>query len=633
MLTADTKHATTFYQACNTDSKVNFLNGPEDNRTSDVSFPIHESTKRNNVSQLELRSLEVPDVQYLLEPAWNRLYFEKTPQIQTDANQLIFQTSDGTNHVVSIAPTYNPIVSVQQTSSGEFIFETKMEHCIDLDQKTAYSYEVSLIGTGSEHPRVHLSSTNVESATKVRAAVTAVVSGDAKSGPLFGNLWHEPAATMKDFTDYLGKRIRQKLPNIEAEYTVGCIRFKLKAGGAGGQKVYLVPTPLSKLLGFDQKTVAVPVACSDSPPWLSYGLLEPGNSPLRSLTSAMQFSVSQAFFPSSLVIYMGSQFASGRQQVLVVGRYSISTLCEHLSVEGKVTVEFSERDRKFRFTSGDPFSIDFEDFGVELRKLMGFGNTATWKQSLQFVSGSPVYDVPIFSCPPILWEYDAEHKKKLTMRIQPHTQVQMKVEEIAGSDASSLVTLRMEQHTGHGFSKGLLLRVTKTSSSQQHDIYLPVEAVTGYDSVTVHTGGSGLAVGDNVHVAPALKTRPSLVIDRERHACIPPYLFGFKDKTVFSGGDTPHQVSYEGFPYTLVELVHPDSQQTNLEHTGEAGCRNVIAKVQLGPHPATGISFQTVIAKFTNARSIPSVRLRLLNPDYSLHNLHNKPWSCTIKFN
>ena len=639
---ADVKHNTTFYQGFNTDAGNTIdskdyppvaFHGPQDNETSDVSFSIHPSTIGNNVSVLQLSSLEVdPGHQRLIEPTWNRLYFEKVPQINADANQLIFQTSDGTNHTISIPPTYNLLVSVDTTNPEQPVFETKTKHYMDV--KTPYNYEVSLVGTSSVHPRVPIGSTNIESETKVRATLTMPA---GTSGP-FGYLWHEPAGTMKDFMDYLNRRIQQKLPHVSAVSTVGAIRFENTStsytGGGGDEKVYLVPTPLSKLLGFlDQKTVALPVSCSESPPWLSYGLLQPGNSPYTSLQWALTYSISHKIILPMSVIYTGMQFGdSGTHEVHVSGYYTIATLCDALSVQGKVVVEFSENDRKFRFTSGEPFSIEFNEnnYPYSLQNLMGFGSVILRKQLQQFVSISPVYDVPI-SCSPSLIEYDENHQKLLTVRYMPHITNQMKVEETAGS-GGLLLTLRSFTHPrGHGYAKGTLLRVTKTSSAQHHN--LPIEDVIAYDAVTVRGLGTGLTVGDTVTVQPAVQSHLSLVMDRERHACIPPYLFGFQDKTVFTGGDAPYISSHKGFPYVLVELVSPSPQPTNLEHSGEIGSRSVIGKVQLGPHPATGISFQTVPVKFTNARCIAKLRLRLLNPDYSLFHLHNHSWSCTIKFN
>jgi len=210
---------------------------------------------------------------------------------------------------------------------------------------------------------------------------------------------------------------------------------------------------------------------------------------------------------------------------------------------------------------------------------------------------------------------------------------------LATITGANLDELTITSTLAHGFQIGDLATVTVSGVTYT----LPVTAVPSGTRVVLDIGAldlGGLVPNTSIALAHVMPCKLSLMFAPR---CSNNFMFrvlGFPACDVmwtqaFSGTYLgPYAIDTNSRSYVLVQIPEPSGGSARFEHTNVTGHNqtNIIGKVVLLLNPVRALDRYYPMTLFYFSKTIlTQLRIRILNPDGSLYQLHGASWSGTLR--
>ena len=611
--------------------------GPPGNETNDITVAVNLTSSRVAVRALEVATAEFDPAQRLIEKEWSRVYISGGIPMTNDnpqSRELLIEPQ-GIKIVFPI--NVNPLLSV----GADGTFTTVVPHLLGSMLKYwNWGQPVILGGLPS---MVTITTSNIQLISEVSFRVNGVVS--MASWSVAGAfLYFPPLPSYRILASILNGRVGNGY-QIEWNDQEGCL--SIRSYKSSVTHLIVESGSLMDQIGFGLGQQALlPQVALKSQPGFCLGVtsfrLTADNYDLSSLVTELQLQLNRFYFPSAVSFQIGDLSGQLFTVTLAAGMYTPTAIVRSINLQLRVLptvaaqVSYSElpdvNTNEFTFSSILKFILYFESTQSSAALVTALGFHPARYTSRTTYSSNIEFEFPV--TPPTLYCITSNSSQQLLVTpapspIVPATSVQ---QVQVSSSSSSLITVNTTY--AHGLAELDLALVTVNGGTQR------VVRITGVLSGTqVQFVMAGAGTVTTLAIGPYNPTTVSFLMaprSLSTHASI----FGFRPVDVWWTPDFPETFApafpadLVGWAYALLEMVEP-SGQARIEH--------------MGPKPYQEVKSQ-LIGKFINLRNnlnlerfyqmtttffdkitLTQIRLRLLNPDYTLYQFHGREWSLTIR--
>lgn len=565
------------------------------NPTNDIIIPVCMTLSRPRFMSIELIQVEMLGTQRLVEANTNRIYYS-TGVIFPD--ECAFEITTSNDEVIrAILPvTNNPIESIvgaTVTTSQPHNLQTGGTFSLD---GVEVSDVMIIDDTSFTLPAAPLTTPTILRAEGLQTypEIAASVEQQLNNNDL-------KVTFSFRYTDegFCIKVVRCCDPNIRY-YLCGTTCSYLGFGHYGGRVEF---TKNKELCGSNENLIG-----------LRYFDLEPANYP-----SAPELLGELLFQSNRFTITVAQMFLVGAMVVNIpIGHYTPDSLADYIDNQLPAIDVSITRDKcgvcRFVLTSDTQFTLDLTGpMSMAIASTLGFAPFYYSCQS-EYVSSIP------FACtdgPPCVWSFALTTEHSSTMIVSLSSPAPLtSVVSVNGST--------IEYATAHGLSIGDVVTI-----DGQETIVTDVPSATSI-TVTLPT----ITIGTLNYPCCNL----SLLLAPRKNNSNTNALLGFPATDQFFTSNTqvaPYSINNRARNWAMVAVEEPIGGSSRIEYLDFKGQTrsNYLGKLVFQLYPTRVLDgFYPMKMTFFSPTIVTKVRLKILNPDGSLYDLHGQEWSGTLRF-
>jgi hypothetical protein len=133
------------------------------NSTNPARIPLRWSRRRGRIKQMNVKCVEIPDTQYIIDDGWQDLFFDEgyryivnsfqdLERVEMTLTIVSGNPATETNVTIQLPVFYNPIVAVDASNPSSPIFTTMFPHSLVLANQWNWGSNFQLVSTPITHP-------------------------------------------------------------------------------------------------------------------------------------------------------------------------------------------------------------------------------------------------------------------------------------------------------------------------------------------------------------------------------------------------------------------------------------------------------------------------------------------------
>lgn len=618
----------------------------ERNVTNDIEIPLNFNTGRVSADGIQLRTIEIPETQMLIESDWNKLALAEGIHFQSNATDPLCNVMIrvGTSWLTAEVPDrLNPVVEVTKVDD-EFHFRTKKPHLLGSHAKYwTWGESIELIGG---QPVVPLVVGGQLLDTVVVLSPNTFKMTNIPPGPNGRRFVFFPSIpSPRELCNLLTRELRTPSMHARVDYSATdgvysmTVDSSVCATLSGGH-----PSSITAYIGFGTNNLRLggphmpnTIYAQSRPANVMY--IEPsvGNYTPSQLAKELDFQYNRFWLPSDDAHELSFKTVSGDLHVLSIppGLYTPVTFGHTLTQlfdtrwsSGQVAVVWDQRAKRFSIVSGTGQSFSLEFQLASVAKRMGFDQRRHMSRTAytsQHIVAAPSY-IDYAGCTRFPSTITTVTVNEMSQTFTFNTTRPPVIPDLSvSSDGFGF----SHPARAHGYQVGDI--VALRAPDHQDMVCFPVSQASSGTEFVLDIDPSLLAMGQSYQTS-SHETPISNFLFSKRSGSMPPHIIGFPAVDImWQGADTvesPFAYRLTGVPYVLLQIVEPNGT-TAVEHNFLGNQQSgIMAKIQMKKQPWCD-HFPTKI-EFSSSTAMSSIRMRLLNPDHSLYRLHGHNWSGTF---
>lgn len=641
------------------DSSHNQLE-PVTNSTNDVTLHIDSRITQLPIKGIELMSLELIPQQYLIEPAWSNFYFMNGMYVDSLVREFsISATISGSPQTITVRLPYrlNPIVEF----GSEQLFSVYPHELNEIKNLWNFGRKIRIVNSANQQD---LSTTEGGFPASISFPTTQIINNTSWSFSTpyaaTGYIYVPPIPTYAHAANILTTLMNNAIQNVISDYTNAIlVAYDTKTGTFSielvsshnnfvNPRVVVNTNSILTKLGFNTTsghTLDPNYTAPNRPTWGREHIRIPSGdyATTPTLTNAINYELTRFNIPASgtyrftihLLYPMSSHDVSlptGRR-----GQYTGETLTtwinqyiEDSGILPAYGIEMSYTNNHFVITStsNQQFTVDFTE--SLLAPILGFramiysGGTSYQSDASHMFANHSHQMTCSHTTEADVVTFDVNNPLPINRHI---------------SVALSGVTLTFTYANVYpGYEVGDLVRVNFDSTSVATVLVTGVTTgtVNSFEAKDFDTGltSTSTITGTRLERIPTVTFLTSHCSKLSRLLGLRVDDITWTPLTV-SRYVGPHRVNIQPEKYMIVQLVYPSYTFSMMDHKYEDkdNTYDILAKVIL-TRPTDHVHRKLYYSalKFTKIMDLRRMRLRFLNPDGSLYQLHGSSWSATLRF-